>query len=253
MTSTLSFRERLRNRELLVGTFLKTPAHQLVEVLGGSGIDFIVIDAEHAAFDRAALDVCLLAARAGNLAALVRLQSPQAPQILDALDLGATGIVAAHALSAQGVREVDAAARYRDGRRGFSNSPRAGNYGAVSMPEHIARADRDSVVICQIEDREAVDNIDAIVAQQQADCLFIGRADLAVSYGVPGTADPQVTRAVLAVCAAARGAGKAVGIHLAHADEIPAWTEQGVSLFVIGSDQSLLRAAAGALRRHAPA
>lgn len=249
MTSAgASFRQRLRDREPLVGTFFKTPSHQLVEVLGGTGLDFIVIDAEHAPFDRAALDTCLLASRAAQLPALVRVAGIDGPDIQNALDLGAAGIVAPHARNAATVRRIGAAVRYRGGVRGFSNSPRAGNYGASGMAEHIARSDRDSVAICQIEDREAVEGIDAIVAMEEADCLFIGRADLAVSYGVDDVGDPVVKEAVRIVCDAARRSGKAVGIHIGHMREAQAYQDMGVSLFVVGSDQSLLRAAAAGLR-----
>lgn len=249
MSQPLSFRQRLRARQPLFGTFFKTPAYQLVEVLGGTGLDFIVIDAEHAGFDRAALDVCLLAARASALPALVRVQSSSDTHILDVLDLGATGIVVPHARSADEVRSIDAAARYRGGRRGFSNSPRAGGYGRIGMQAHIAQSDAETVVVCQIEDRAAVDNIAAIAALEQADCLFIGRADLAVSYGVYDVADPQVKAAVVTVCDAARAAGKAVAIHIGHMREAQAYLDLGVSVFVIGSEQSLLRAAVTDMRQ----
>ena len=252
MSAPASFRQRLRARQPLYGTFFKTPSHQLVEVLGGAGLDFIVIDAEHAPFDRAALDVCLLAARANNLPALVRVAAADDAHILNALDLGATGIVAPHARNAGAVGRIEAAVRYRGGVRGFSNSPRAGAYGRTGMEDHIARSDRDSVAICQIEDREAIDAIDAIAALPGADCLFIGRADLAVSYGVHDVGHPLVRDAVHAVCAAARRSGKAVGIHIGNVDEAQAWRALGVSLFVIGSDQALLRAAVADLRRRIP-
>jgi len=61
-----SFREQVRDRQRLTGTFFKTASYQSVEVLAGSGLDFIVLDAEHAPFDRNHLDVCLMAARAGT-------------------------------------------------------------------------------------------------------------------------------------------------------------------------------------------
>ena len=250
MNLTATFRERLRARQLVFGTFFKTPAYQLVEVLGGAGLDFIVIDAEHAAFDRAQLDVCLLAARASALPALVRVQSSSASHILDALDLGATGIVAPHAKTVQGVRAIEAAARYRAGERGFSNSPRAGNYGLVNMHDHLERSDRDNVVVCQIEDREAVDNIREIAALDEADCLFIGRADLAVSYGVYDVAHPLVKKAVLDVCEVGRRNGKSIGIHIGHMREAKAYLELGVSMFIVGSEQSLLRAAILDMRQH---
>lgn len=249
MTTSHSFRDRLRARQTMFGTFFKTPAYQLVEVLGGSGLDFIIIDAEHAAFDRAQLDVCLLAARSSGLPALVRVQSSAAPNILDALDLGATGIVAPHTKSVQALREIDAAARYRNGNRGFSNSPRAGSYGLIGMGDHIDRSDRNSVVVCQIEDREAVENIAAIAAMDEGDCLFIGQADLAVSYGVYDVGHPVVKEAVLAICEAGRTAGKAVGMPIRHMREAEPFIALGVSMFVVATEQALLRSAIVDMRK----
>ena len=62
----MTFRERLVARELLAGTWVKTPHPHIAEVLALSGLDVLVLDAEHAPFDRAALDQCILAARAGG-------------------------------------------------------------------------------------------------------------------------------------------------------------------------------------------
>jgi 2-keto-3-deoxy-L-rhamnonate aldolase RhmA len=245
--STRPFRERLRARESLAGTFVKTAGYQVVEVLGASGLDFAVIDAEHAPYDRNHLDVCLLAGRASNLPLLVRLPNAQPHTILDVLDMGATGILVPHAKRPEDVREAIAAARYRGGVRGFSNSPRAGGYGRTAMTALVDAADRDVAVLCQVEDREAVDCIDALVAIDEVDCLFIGRADLAVSYGVFDVAHADVDAAVRRILAAGAAAKKPIGIFLADAREVPRYTELGASLFVIGSDQSMLRAQATAL------
>jgi 2-keto-3-deoxy-L-rhamnonate aldolase RhmA len=249
MADIATFRQRVRNREPLVGTFVKTPSYQGVEILGASGLDFIVLDAEHGPFDRADIDVCVMAARAAGLPALVRIPNSSAGPILEVLDVGAAGIVAPHARSVSGVQQTLAAARYRDGVRGFSNSPRAGGYGRLGMLEHIALADRDSVVVCQIEDRDAVEAIDAIAAIEEVDCLFLGRADLAVSYGVFDVADAQVVAAVERVCAACRKAGKAVAVFVGDVKEIPHFRALGASMFVVGSDQTFLRSGANALER----
>lgn len=244
MTNVNSFRRRVRQRERLVGTFLKTPAYQVVEVLGTTALDFLVIDAEHAPFDRGALDVCMLAARAADLPVLVRIPNSAPDTILNALDLGATGILVPHARSEQAVREIVAASRYRNGTRGFSNSPRAGRYGRVGMTELIERADCEVTVICQIEDRDAVENIERLAAVDEVDCLFIGRADLAVSYGVTDVQHRLVDDAVQRVYAACRKTQKAVGMFVSDPRDCQRYEEIGGSLFVVGSDQSLLYAQA---------
>src|SRR6476620_4003344 len=70
-----SFRRRFAARQTVVGSFIKTPATHATEIFGALGYDFVVIDEEHAPIDRAMTDVMLLAARASNLAGIVRVPS----------------------------------------------------------------------------------------------------------------------------------------------------------------------------------
>ena len=91
-----TLRDRMLRREILAGTFLKTPAHEMVELLARSGLDFVAIDAEHAPFDRGRLDACLAMARALNFPVLVRVPEGSAAAILIALDSGATGVIVPH-------------------------------------------------------------------------------------------------------------------------------------------------------------
>ena len=93
-TTTASFRARLLARQTLVGTFLKTPTGHGVEIIGDAGFDFVVIDQEHAPFDRSSTDVALAIAHARGLPALVRVAGPE--NILSVLDGGAAGILVTH-------------------------------------------------------------------------------------------------------------------------------------------------------------
>ncbi|HYD94678.1 MAG TPA: aldolase/citrate lyase family protein [Noviherbaspirillum sp.] len=239
-----TFRERVRGRERLLGTFVKTPAYQSVEVVASGGLDFALIDAEHAPFDRCTLDAAVLAARASQLPVLVRIPDNSAATILNVLDIGATGVVVPHMRDPDQIAQVFAATRYRSGGsagRGFSNSPRAGGYGGIGMEDLIPAADKNTVVICQIEDKEAVEKIERIAAIDDVDCLFIGKADLAVSCGFIGADRALLDAAVERICAACNAAGKAVGIFLPNLDELSRYEDLGVTLFVIGSDQALLK------------
>ena len=87
-TPAATFRHRLRARDLLVGTWVKTPAPVVCEVLAGTGLDVLTLDAEHAPFGRAELDACLAICRASGVPALVRVPSADPAQILNALDGG---------------------------------------------------------------------------------------------------------------------------------------------------------------------
>lgn len=237
-----SLRARLRTGEFLVGTFIKSPAHSVVEVLGGVGLDFVVLDAEHAPFDRASLDTCVLAAKSATLPVLVRLPSADAMHALGALDSGADGVVVPHVLDADGARRAVASCRYQAGARGFSNSPRAAAFGQVPLSEHVRQSDLNCNVICQIEDALAVEAIAEIAAVDEVDCLFIGRADLAVSYGCDRLDAPEVETAVERIIQAGRRRGKALGMFVADLGQVRAYRRRGVSLFIVGSDQAALRA-----------
>lgn len=174
MTDTRSFRQRLLAGDKLVGTFLKTPTSHATEILAGLGFDFAVIDQEHAPFDRTTTDIALMAARGCNIPALVRVSGPEA--VLSVLDGGASGILMPHVASADYARQVAALCRYRKGRRGYATSTRAGGYTTVPMWQHIRAADDSIAVIAQIEDPEALDQIDAIAAVEGIDSSSSGAA-----------------------------------------------------------------------------
>ena len=80
--SFATLKSRMLAGDRLVGTFLKTPALELVEILKPTGLDFICLDAEHAPFDRARMDGCLAMARALDFPTLVRVPSASPENLL---------------------------------------------------------------------------------------------------------------------------------------------------------------------------
>jgi 2-keto-3-deoxy-L-rhamnonate aldolase RhmA len=232
-----SFRDRLLARELLVGTFLKTPSAAVAEIIGMSGLDCTCVDAEHAPFDRAALDTVVLAARAHDLPSLVRVTQADPSEILNALDVGATGVVLPHIASAAAAAQAAAACRYGRNGRGYAGSSRAAGYTTRSMASIIAAANASVCVVAQIEDEAALQQIDAIAAVDGIDCLFIGRMDLTVSLGAASPDEPRVIEAVEAICAAGRRHGRCVGMFTTTTAEAIRWRAEGASFFLLGSDQ----------------
>lgn len=232
-----SFRERLARP--LLGTFVKSASYQVVEILALGGLDCVVIDAEHAPFSPGDLDRMILAARAGGLPVLVRVAGIDPAPIAACLDMGATGIVVPHIRSAEEARAAVAAAKFT-GRRGFSPSHRAGGYGTRGANAYLAAADRETSVWCQIEDVEALDRLGDIASVTGVDCLFVGRADLALSLGVSDISDPRVVSAVKAVGRACTAAGTTAGLFVPATTEIPERSADGYRAFICGSDQSWL-------------
>ena len=239
-----AFRRRLSARQAVVGSFIKTPTTHATEILGALGYDFVVIDEEHAPFDRQTTDVVLLAAQASNLAGIVRVSSDDPAKILSCLDCGASGVLVPHVASVEKARAVASSARYRGGRRGYSGSPRAGGYGATPMWTYVEEQDASVCTIAMIEDPEALDDIDAIAAVDGIHGLFIGRGDLTVALGAKSAADESVKNAVAKVISAGRKAAKPVCVMVANAAEAKNFADIGASAFIISSDQSFMRRAA---------
>jgi 2-keto-3-deoxy-L-rhamnonate aldolase RhmA len=225
------------------GTFIKTASPHIIEILGTTSLHFGVIDAEHAPFDRATLDLLLLAGRAATFPLLVRIPDHAAATILSALDLGAAGLLVPHVDSARQAADVVAKAKFPPGLRGFSSSPRAAGYGTLGMKEAI-RAGNDILIIAQIESAEAVDAVEEILAVDGINGVFVGRADLALTLGHDTTAHDDVRKATQKVLQAAVAAGKIAGMAVASRKEADAFAAEGADWFVVGSDLSLLRQAA---------
>jgi 2-keto-3-deoxy-L-rhamnonate aldolase RhmA len=137
-----------------------------------------------------------------------------------------------------------ASCRYRNGKRGFSNSPRAGRYGGLSLSEHVANGDAVTTIVAQIEDPEALGCIDDIARVDGIDALFVGRGDLAVAMGASSSDAPEVRAAAERVCVAAKAAGKPVMVFVGNADDARAMRSIGASVFIFSSDQGLMRQAA---------
>ena len=232
-----SFRRRLLNRECLVGSFIKTPTSHAIEIIGGTGFDFVVIDQEHAPFDHGSTDVSLLAARAAQTAGVVRVP------VLSA-DCGAVGVLAPHVASVAQAQALVSACRYRGGARGFSGVTRAGGYGGSKMGNLVDAADASVATIAMIEDPAALDVIDAIVAVEGLDAVFIGRGDLTVAFGAPTRDAPVIRDAVDAIIAAAKKVGKPVCVMVDGAEEAADFAARGASAFIVSSDQGFLRKAA---------
>ena len=244
----MTFKDRLASGAPLLGTFQKTPAPVVTEVLALSGLDCVCLDAEHAPFDRGAIDLCVMAARAGGLPVLVRPPTSAAEHILTALDSGANGVLLPHIRSVAEAESAARAAHYGRGGRGYAGATRAAGYLGRPIAEHLARSRAETVVIAQIEDIEAVDDVERIAAVPGIDAMFVGRIDLTVAMGATSPADPPIVAMVERVVAAGRARGRVTGMFVSDLAEVPRWREAGASLFLLGSDHGFLVSGARAMR-----
>ena len=238
-------RARMLAGERMAGTFLKTPALELIEILAGTGLDFVCLDAEHASFDRGRMDACLAMARALDFPVLVRVPSASPENILMALDAGAVGVVCPHIDHPKKARAAAKAARFGKGGRGFAGSTRWAGYTRVPMPEVLQKSKDETVVLVQIEEPRGVDMAEAIAAVEGVDGLFIGPADLTISYGETALGSDALWAAFETVGQATRAAGKAFVSFAATPEAAEAYLKYGVTVFYIGSEHGFMAKTAG--------
>lgn len=235
-----SLRTRMLRGDMLAGTFLKTPNLQMIEILAMTGMDFVCLDAEHAPFDRSAIDACMAIGRAMNFPILVRVPDGNPAEILKALDCGATGLVIPHVATQEKAANIAKWSRFGHGGRGYAGSSRWASYTTKTMPELLKQSAEETIVIAQIEEPEGVDAIDAIASTEGIDGLFVGPADLAVCLGVNNPAAPEVMEAMATVGAAAKKHGRAAMTFIPNMSKAQELADMGLTMFFVSSEQSFI-------------
>ena len=190
----------------------------VAEILAHAGFDWLVADLEHSTLSIADAGELIRTIDLCGVAPLVRLTENDPSQIKRVMDAGAHGIIAPMINSpAEAERAVKATRYPPQGRRGVGLG-RAQGYG-VGFRDYVTWQKSEAVVAVQIEHRDAVDNIDAILAVDGVDAFLIGPYDLSCSLGLPGALDhPLVLQAIEHVREAGRRSGKPGGIHIVEPD-----------------------------------
>lgn len=210
----------------------------IAELAALTGFDWLLFDLEHGSGSEAALLPQLQAIRGTNTAGIVRVGAPHPDLIARVLDWGAHGIMVPHVNSAAEAEAIVQAAHYPPrGRRGYSRTVRAHDYGLRS-PEQSPTP----VIMAQIESIEGVNHAVEIAQIKGVDVLFVGPADLQhdlihSTHAAPG----DFTECLNLVVAAAKGAGKETGILVRDPADVPHYLGLGFTQIAIDSDLAILR------------
>ncbi len=211
MTDTAISRA-IADRGVAVGCMLfefDTP--RVMRLLAAAGADFGLFDLEHTAWDVESLRRIYAAGRGTGVYPITRVVRVGYTHVATALDAGSRGVMAPMVESADEARVLVESARYPpEGKRGFgvvmSDDLEGGPAAAA------ARANRETLVIAQIESEAGIEHAAEIVAVPGVDAVWLGQFDLSLSLGVPGNfADPRFDEAVDHLLGVCRAAGKPLG------------------------------------------
>ncbi len=155
-----------------------------------AGLDFVLLDTEHGAFSPDQIADLVAWYRATAVTPIVRIPQLAFPMIPRTLDAGAQGIMMPNVMNAAMGRQVVQAAKYAPmGRRGLGLGGSATAYETGDAREQMDRLNAQTAIICQIESREALAELDAIASVPGVDVLWVGQSDLSQSLGMPGEFD----------------------------------------------------------------
>lgn len=214
----------------------------LTEVVGLLGFDMVWFDLEHRAFSDEVIDGISLACRATGIDLMVRICKNGYASAMRPLEFGANGIMVPHCSSPDEARQWAKWTRFPpQGQRGFDNCGADNDHGLSDPIEFIGRRNEEVFLVVQIEDREAIDCVEEIAAVQGVDLLFVGPADLTMSYGVPlERQHPLVQGALDKVANAAEKAGKWWGTVTPTPESAQEELDRGARMITCANDHFLL-------------
>ena len=245
--------QALHERQVVYGTWVQTPSAEVVEILGWSGWDFVILDLEHGPYGVDSLPPLIRAAEASSTAALVRVPQSAPHDIGKALDLAAAGIVIPGVTSAAAGEAAVRLTRFPPaGSRGSSPSTRQLRYSATPFANLVAAGAWQPLVVLQIEARLATSDLGSILELDGISVVFIGPYDLSMSLGFPGQFDhPTVREAIEEIVSRAAARNVAVGIWVPDAASAKFWVERGVRFVTVSNNELMLFRASAELRHAA--
>lgn len=212
-------KKRLHDKEVLIGSWISLGHPGIAEILSRAGFDWVVVDLEHSVIpiDMAA-DLIRVIDLSGS-SPIVRLTSNQSDQIKRVMDAGAHGVIFPMVNTVEEAQKAVSAMKYApDGHRGVGLA-RAQGYGA-RFKEYFEWQKYESLLIVQIEHKNALEELESILKVSGVDGLFIGPYDLSCSMGIPGQFDhPQYKTAIDFILTTAKKLSIPAGIHIVEPDQ----------------------------------
>lgn len=229
--------------------------YNLIQMLGvHGGFQGVWFDLEHVGNAIENLEVGTLAARSVGMDSFVRLAPTDYAAFSRSLECGASGVMAAQVRTAKEAEQIVRWCKFHPlGNRGLNNGGYDAGFGKLGLADFCEKANRETLVIIQIETAEAVVDCEAIAAVPGVDMLFIGPADLSQTMGCPGDFfNAKCLAAMDKVSAACAKVGKTWGVVPVNQQYANLCYEKGCRMFSPASDVRLLNAGITAIKNNYP-
>jgi len=232
-----TLKQKLAVGEVVVGAFINLPCPEVVELSALVGFDFVVIDCEHGPMNLETALHMVRAADAIGITPLIRSAESTPQHLLRYLDTGAAGMQVPQVNTPEDFERVVRAVKFQPrGWRGLAGT-RPADYGlGQPMTDYVQAANRETMIVMHIETKEAVDNLDALLAVDGVDVYFLGPSDLSQALGIPGQVnDPRVLDLVRDCAAKITAAGKVAGTMAMTVERAKQAIDQDMRYITVGS------------------
>lgn len=237
----------MKHGDIAVGTWCTIPSASVINVIAAAGLDFVIIDMEHGPHSFQIVEDMIRAAEIENCAPLVRVARNDEALILNALDIGAHGVIIPHIESKVDAELAISHAKYYPlGNRGFSPFTRAGKYSLNNVQYHSELQNKQTLVALVLEGKGGIANLDNILnitkIEDKVDIIYIGAYDLSQAVGFPGQVDHPEVRKHLEICIKKiRDRGIAAGGYVAKNSADISWMcDMGMQFITLLPDCTIL-------------
>lgn len=247
-------KEKLKRGEPVLGAWLSLPSVPTARIMARLGFDWLVVDMEHSAHNPSLMaDMVATIADAGSCAPIVRIPANSVEWFKWALDAGAWGVVVPMVNTREEAQRVVECAKYPPlGTRSIGGAFGPYGFGITDWPSYARTANDETIVIIQIESKQALENLDDILSVPGIDVAFIGPNDLHAQLGLTASsegAEPEFVDALERIKAGARKHHVAPGIFSSDGEAAAERVRQGFQMISVTSDiSSMIAAAARNLR-----
>jgi 4-hydroxy-2-oxoheptanedioate aldolase len=214
----------------------------IVELLGLLGFDSVWLCNEYRAIDASVMEHLVRAGRAAGIECVVRIGMNGLDDIARLLGMGVGGIMVPHVSTPDQARRAVSRIKYPPlGHRGLENVHADADFGLAPLGEYLHQANDETLLVVQLEDKQALRQADEIAQIEGIDVLFVGPADLSLALGVPGQLKhPQVVRAIRSVARVCETHGRACGTPALDFDHCRLLLDAGVRYLTDSSDWHML-------------
>lgn len=206
--------------------------------VGAFGLDYVIIDTEHAARSRSEVADYMAAFNYTGVVPIVRVPIPASHYVTMFLDAGAQGVLAPYCETVDEVKEVVGATKWKPLKGALARKAvDLGEFPSEETKEYLENRNRNNVCIIGIESVPAIENLESILEVEGIDAIFVGPNDLSITLGVPDQYDhPDYEAALREIIEKCRAADTPVLIHHQTVELTQKWLREGARFVLYSSD-----------------